>query len=158
MPRFDSLDGEIIRQLQKDGRMSFVEIAKQLHVPSAVVRRRFNRMKKAGLIKGSTLVFNFNKLRTVYLASIGIRALDSEIDDVVNYIKGLKIEKALINAWTGVGRYNINSLMVFGDIVELHKIKQVIRQHPAVSDIGISLTKDFYVTHEGPNVYQTFKQ
>lgn len=100
-------------------------------------------MQKAGLIIGSTLFLDMAKMGTVYEASIGLQVLDSKIDEVLNYVNGLKIEKAKIFAWPVFGRYNVASYMIFGNIVQSHRIKQTLRQHPAVIDVAISLTKDF---------------
>lgn len=52
----DLLDRQIIRFLQKDGRMSSSEIARQLNVPVRTVRHRIDRMVKRGDISPTVIV------------------------------------------------------------------------------------------------------
>lgn len=66
--RFDSLDLKIVHALQKDARIPFVDIAKDLKVSPGIVQARFNKMKKAGLIKGSTLILDRTKMATTCTA------------------------------------------------------------------------------------------
>ena len=47
----DSLNVEIIRMLEADGRMPFSEIAQQLGVSEGTVRNRVNGLKEAGLLQ-----------------------------------------------------------------------------------------------------------
>ncbi|MCW4019104.1 MAG: Lrp/AsnC family transcriptional regulator [Candidatus Bathyarchaeota archaeon] len=135
----DSLDMKIISVLQKDARITFADIARELEVSPGLVQARFYRMKKAGVIKGSTLIVNTTKMGKTFTASIGIKTIESELDEVNNYVKGLKIEKARIFSWTTFGRYNISMAIFSKDLLEVHKIKQLIKQHPAVLEVSISL-------------------
>jgi len=80
------LDFEIIKALQKDARVSFSDLAKELQVPPGKVRARFRRLKKAGLIKGSTLILDRNKIGLTYTASIGVKAVESDSEEVMKYI------------------------------------------------------------------------
>jgi Lrp/AsnC family transcriptional regulator for asnA, asnC and gidA len=68
----DTLDIEIIRILQKNARTPFSVIAKTLHVPASVVQIRFNKMKKAGIILGTTLTLNQEKFGIKYAVSLGV--------------------------------------------------------------------------------------
>jgi len=47
----DKLDRELIKELQKDGRQSYVELAKKLHVAETTVRRRLQRLLEEGFIR-----------------------------------------------------------------------------------------------------------
>ena len=49
--RFDELDVRILDQLQKDGRMPFTSVAKELGVSEATVRARVGRMTRERLVK-----------------------------------------------------------------------------------------------------------
>jgi Lrp/AsnC family transcriptional regulator for asnA, asnC and gidA len=56
--QFDSLDIEILRILQKDGRASNVSIAKRIGVGHTRVRDRILRMEDAGVIEGYRVLLN----------------------------------------------------------------------------------------------------
>jgi len=135
----DSLDLKILSILQKDARTAFADIAKELNVTPGIVQARYNKMKKSGLIKGSTLVLKMDTLGTMFTASIGIKALESELEGVNNFIKGLKIQESIIFSWTTFGRYNIATAIFSKNLLEVHKIKQLIKQHPSVQEVSISL-------------------
>ena len=136
---FDSLDIKILNALQKDARIAFVDIAKALQVSPGIVQARYNKMKKSGLIKGSTLLLNTDAIGTMFSASIGIKAIESDLEEVNNYIKGLKITEARVFSWITIGRYNIATAVFSKNLLEVHKIRQLIKQHPSVLEVSISL-------------------
>lgn len=47
----DKLDREIVRKLQLDGRMPFVQLAKELGVTEGTIRRKVGRLVQDGLIR-----------------------------------------------------------------------------------------------------------
>ncbi len=47
----DKTEREIIKLLQKDGRMSFVDMAEQIGVTEGTIRRKFYRLLEEGVIK-----------------------------------------------------------------------------------------------------------
>ena len=135
----DSLDLRIIKMLQKDARISFVDLAKELKVSPGMVQARYYRMKKSGVIKGSTLILNISVIGTMFAASIGVKAIESDLEEVNDYIKGLKIKDARIQSWITFGRYNISTAIFSKSLLEVHKIKQLIKQHPSVLEVAISV-------------------
>lgn len=136
----DSLDINIIKALQKDARTAFADIAKELDVSPGKVQARYNKMRKSGLIKGSTLILNLNTLGTIVVASIGVKAVESDLEEVKNYIKGFDLKDAQVFSWTTFGRYNISTAMFSKNLLEVHKVRQLIKQHPSVLEVSISLT------------------
>lgn len=58
MYELDALDKQILIILQKDGRASHVNIARQLGVSHTRVRDRILRMEEAGVIEGYQVVIN----------------------------------------------------------------------------------------------------
>jgi len=135
----DPLDMKIIRALQKDSRTPFAEIAENLNVSPGKVQARYKKMRDSGLIKGSTLILNMNTLGTAVVASIGVKALESDLEEVKNHIGGLELKEAHIFSWTTFGRYNIAVAIFSKNLLEVHKIKQLIKQHPSVIEVSISL-------------------
>lgn len=47
----DSLDYQIVRELQEDGRRAFREVARNLSVPEATVRTRVKRLQDQGILQ-----------------------------------------------------------------------------------------------------------
>jgi len=69
----DSLDKRIITLLVKDARTPFVEIARQCRVSGAAIHQRFDKMKEAGVLLGSSLRLNPRGLGYQTCAFIGIQ-------------------------------------------------------------------------------------
>jgi DNA-binding Lrp family transcriptional regulator len=156
--KLDSLDLKIISALQKDGRMAFTDIAKMFEVPTATVQTRYNKMKKDGLIIGSTIMLDMEKIGQVFFASIGIRALESEIQQVINYIRGLKLGEASLYTWITFGRFNIAAVINSTNLLEVHRIKQLIKEHPSVIEVSISLARNFDYNFEALNLQKLLEE
>jgi Lrp/AsnC family transcriptional regulator, regulator for asnA, asnC and gidA len=145
---FDSLDLKIINLLKKNARTPFVDIAEQLKVSPGVIQARYVKMKKAGLILGTTLLINETRSQIKYHASIGIEALEFDIDNVIDFIYSLITKEAIITCWKTFGRYNIAAVIYSKNLIEVHKIKQLISQHPSVRRASINLNNHSWLFHE----------
>jgi len=152
------LDFEIIKALQKDARVSFSDLAKELQVPPGKVRARFRRLKKAGLIKGSTLILDRNKIGLTYTASIGVKAVESDSEEVMKYINGLKLEEAQMHSWIVFGRYNISTIIDSKNLIEIHKVKLLIKQHPSVKEVTININNFEWANCESIGWEKMFKR
>jgi Lrp/AsnC family transcriptional regulator for asnA, asnC and gidA len=84
----DQIDLQIIAALQKDGRVSFAQIAEQLHVSPGMIRLRYNRLVEQGYLR---VVAITNPLRMGFktMAMIGIRVDGSKLLDVAEKISQL---------------------------------------------------------------------
>ena len=63
-PHIDSVDANLLRLLQMDGRRSVARLADELDVTAAVVRERLARLCRKGFILGYTAVLNEAKLKS----------------------------------------------------------------------------------------------
>ncbi len=68
----DDLDLKIIRELQKNARQSFRELAIKLEVAEGTIYNRVSKLQNLGVIKGFTLDVNFSKLGYDFVALVGI--------------------------------------------------------------------------------------
>jgi len=58
----DHLDRRILQHILRDGRVSFRQLASDLHVSTTTVASRAARLEKAGVIKGYSALVDFQKL------------------------------------------------------------------------------------------------
>jgi Lrp/AsnC family transcriptional regulator, regulator for asnA, asnC and gidA len=155
---------KIVHALQKDARIAFTDIAKELNVSPGKVQARYNKMRKTGVIKGSTLIMNMAKIGKEFTtASIGVEAIESDLEEVNNYIKGLKINEVQIFSWITSGRYNIAAAIFSKNLLEVHRVKQLIQKHPSVLDVSISLATislddSLTAEYEGLQLEKIFKK
>ena len=70
--RIDEIDAKILKDLLVYGRKPFTEIAKEAGTTKNIVWQRYKRMKKEGIIVGSTIQANYQRLGYPSGASIFI--------------------------------------------------------------------------------------
>ncbi|WP_461863786.1 Lrp/AsnC family transcriptional regulator [Thermococcus sp.] len=75
----DDLDRKILSILQRDARLSYREIAKELKVAVGTVYNRLKRMEEKGILLGFTPKLNYEKLGYELTAIIGIKAQGKKI-------------------------------------------------------------------------------
>jgi Lrp/AsnC family transcriptional regulator for asnA, asnC and gidA len=84
----DEIDHQIISILQQDGRAPFAQIAKQLNVSAGMIRVRYNRLAKMGVLR---VVAITNPLRMGFqtMALIGIKADGNRLLEISEKIAAL---------------------------------------------------------------------
>ncbi|HIP88913.1 MAG TPA: Lrp/AsnC family transcriptional regulator [Thermococcus paralvinellae] len=75
----DELDRKILSLLQKDARLSYREIAKELDVAVGTVYNRLRKLEEEGVLKGFYPKLDYEKLGYELTAIIGIRAQGKRI-------------------------------------------------------------------------------
>ncbi len=84
----DELDRRIIRELSKNGRASYTEIAENMRVTPATVRNRLNKMIEAKIIKNFKPVID-KKLYNLDISALFMISLDSSklAETIVNKLE-----------------------------------------------------------------------
>ena len=67
MEALDEFDINIIKELEKDGRMAYSTIAANLKISNTMVHQRINRLMEQGIITGIKPVINEKKIGYVYM-------------------------------------------------------------------------------------------
>jgi Lrp/AsnC family transcriptional regulator for asnA, asnC and gidA len=100
----DSLNRDIIRMLQRDGRMPYAEIASALDVSEGTIRNRVNWMKSAGMLR---IVAIADPVAVEYRtdAMIGVKVASGHTPQAVAARLGAHAEVVYI-LWTA-GRYDL---------------------------------------------------
>ena len=82
----DELDIRIISLLQKNARLSYREIARELDVAVGTVYNRIKKLEEEGIIKGYAPVIDYEKLGFGLTALIGIKAQGRKIAEIERMI------------------------------------------------------------------------
>jgi DNA-binding Lrp family transcriptional regulator len=92
--QLDETDQAIIRVLEKDGRKSFRQIARETGISTPTAKARFNRLINIGFLKSVSPVFDFTKIESNFEMS-EFTNHDSNSDDSKSKIgKNTKITLA----------------------------------------------------------------
>ncbi len=75
----DELDRKILSLLQRDARLSYREIAKELNVAVGTVYNRLKRLEEEGILKGFYPKLDYERLGYELTAIIGVRAQGKRI-------------------------------------------------------------------------------
>lgn len=114
----DAVDCRMIQLLQKDGRISNTEIAKQIGISEATVRTRLNRLIKEELIQ-IVAVSNPLKLGFKIVGHIRIHVDIRKMDAIVAQLKRLKPLWFIVQTTGGTG---IDTEFVVKDLDELNHL------------------------------------
>ena len=86
--KLDEIDHKILEILIENTRTPFTDIAKKLHVSAGTVHVRVKKMEQIGLIKGSSLILDYNKLGYTFIAYVGLYVNNSsQIKFIIERIK-----------------------------------------------------------------------
>lgn len=70
--KLDEVDHQILDMLIENTRIPFTDIAKKLLISAGTVHVRVKKMEEAGIILGSSLTLNYQKLGYSFIAYVGI--------------------------------------------------------------------------------------
>jgi len=70
--KLDEVDHQILDMLIDNTRIPFTDIAKKLLISAGTVHVRVKKMEEAGIIKGSSLTLDYEKLGYSFIAYVGV--------------------------------------------------------------------------------------
>ncbi|MBK8967689.1 MAG: Lrp/AsnC ligand binding domain-containing protein [Saprospiraceae bacterium] len=144
-PELDQLDKNILSALIKDGKTPYTDIAKQLFVSSGTIHVRMKKMEQMGIVVGSSLKVDFQKLGYDITAFLGIYLDKSSLyDDVSAQLE--QIPEIVESNYT-TGLYSIFAKIVCKDT---NHLRQVL--HDKIQKIqGIQRTETFISLEQSIN-------
>lgn len=84
----DALDRKILRLIQNDARIPFLEVARACNVSGAAIHQRIQKLTAQGIIKGSQFIIDPEKIGYETCAYVGLYLKNPEnFDSVVEKLK-----------------------------------------------------------------------
>ena len=88
--KLDEIDHQILDILIENARTPFTDIAKKLLVSAGTIHVRVKKMEEEGVIKGSTLTVDYDKMGYTFIAYVGILLENSSLTTrVINELQGI---------------------------------------------------------------------
>jgi len=137
--KIDEIDVGIIRALQKDARTNFADIAKSCEVSLDTVSKRFRRMTRTGVVRGTTILLNPKNFGYDCVASFAIRVDYLHVDDVADFVGKMP---EIVFSTPSIGRYNIFAIAILKNVGKLGQLKESIQGHPMVREVAVSIWVD----------------
>ena len=128
--KIDGIDEKILRTLLKESRTSFTEIAKDCKISVNSVRKRYMRLRKAGIINGAIMQVNPTSLGYKCIATISVA---TAIEDESSVIEFLKSKPYCREVFRNIfARANIATVISLHEFEELSKTIQDIEANPKI--------------------------
>ncbi|MEM0994714.1 MAG: Lrp/AsnC ligand binding domain-containing protein [Bacteroidota bacterium] len=141
--KLDELDRKILVELLNDARQPYTDIAKKLFVSSGTIHVRMGKMEEMGIVEGSSIAVDLEKLGLDVVAFLGIFLSKSSLYDEVS--AGLKRIPEIVEAHYTTGNYSIFARIVCRDTNHLREVL-----HDKIQEIeGIQRTETFISLEEG---------
>ena len=134
MNKMDEIDFKILKELQRDGRISFAEISRRIGVPDSTVYDRFTRLKDSGVIRGITVLLDDKKLGINITALVGVETRSENYSKVA---KELSRIDEVIEVYGVTGEFDLMVKIKAVSMEDLSRILNVIRSMNGVDDIFV---------------------
>ncbi len=115
----DALDRKILRALMKDARTPFSDLARDFHVAPGTIHQRVAKMTEAGVITGSHLEVDHQKLGIGVTALIGVHLKNAR--DVKMALENLRMFDEVVEAYYTTGTYALVIKVLARDITHYHR-------------------------------------
>ena len=123
----DEKDKQILRELQRDGRVSLTSLAKKLDVAIDTVKARIERMKKTKILH----VGAFIEPRIIgypLVADVKIKLNNNSQEQTEAFISFLRSHARVIDLLSLMGDYDFTCALIAKSTEDLDKVSQEIRQ------------------------------
>ncbi|WP_420113333.1 Lrp/AsnC family transcriptional regulator [Pseudactinotalea sp.] len=129
-PTLDGLDRKILSILRRDGRRSFADLARDLDISIATVKRRVDRLEAGGVVQGYAAVLDTTKLGLGFEAIVEVYCAEKTTPrDVLATISGLD---EVISAVTVSGEPDAVLRVQVADVPHLERVIEDLRRRPSI--------------------------
>ncbi|MBI4044900.1 MAG: Lrp/AsnC family transcriptional regulator [Candidatus Diapherotrites archaeon] len=132
----DKIDLRILQSLLYDGRISFSAIAKEVGLTDVAIKKRFERLKRKGVIASISANLDLKTLGYENPIFVQIR---SEISKNKNLVKRLREFDSIVELYQVLGEYNLLAKLVVPNLEMAEKFIESLGTLDGVLDIKASV-------------------
>ena len=118
--QIDETDSKILDTLLKESRTSFTELAKICGISITAIIRRYNRLKKTGIICAKNMYLNPLSVGYESIAEIGIMTDLADKEKVAQALSNIHSERITTFNASSLGKYNIYGRLKARKLDEFH--------------------------------------
>jgi DNA-binding Lrp family transcriptional regulator len=131
------LDRRIVEYLQRDGRASLRELARQLRVSTTTVGHRLRELELQGVIRGYKALVDYAKLGYPITTVTLIKARGNQIPNIVAELT--KNDEHLTHVYEITGEFDILVIGKFRDQESMNQEIKRLLSHPAIERTNTSI-------------------
>jgi DNA-binding Lrp family transcriptional regulator len=137
----DEIDQRIVEMLTEDARVSFRKMAKELDKSPDTIINRYQRLREAGDVRGSTVVVAPEKIGYEGMAAfnLDVSTSGSSKTDSTHILKTLIKMPNIIVATKTVGDHDLLAIGVIHDFDHLMRLGKEIAAIPGIKNIETAL-------------------
>ena len=129
----DRIDLRILTELQRDGRMTNVELADAVGLSASPCLTRVKQLEQAGFIAGYGAIIKLEKLGDVQFVFAKITLVDHRRVDFVRFIDAIRSIDEIMECHHATGGYDYLLKLVTRNIAHYHSVMEALLER----DIGI---------------------
>jgi len=114
----DEVDVRILSRLRENARLSNVEIARELAISEATIRRRIKALEDKGIIQGYSCYLNYQLIENPVKAYVHLALEPGQREDIVAKITA---HPRAVAVYRVTGEHDVLCVMFFIDMSELHE-------------------------------------
>jgi len=130
--KIDERDRQILSLLLENGRIPLKEIGKKLGISDVAVKKRIDKLEKAGIIKGYTANIDPKALG---FSIISLTGVDVEPSDLIRLARILSSKEYVKSAWITAGDHSIMLEIWARDSEEMERIIKEIEGMQGVNRV-----------------------
>jgi DNA-binding Lrp family transcriptional regulator len=145
MYKLNYIDTLILRQLLRNGRKSFAEIAKETNSSKDIIWNHYTKMEKAGVIVGATTQFNYQKFGYTGIALMQLSTelqYTEEVIESISKITKLRVFKQFNSP------YNIGVMVLLKELKDVERMSQYINNKNPIKELRTFIWTDLRTTPE----------
>lgn len=123
----DEKDKKILMLLQKNGRMQFTDIAKEVHLSIDSVHKRIKEMQRKGIFEPGIFIEPRN-IGFPLVADVKIKLRNITAEQKKELIESLTAHKRVIDLLSVMGDFDLTCVIIAKNTEELEEISTNIRQ------------------------------
>jgi Lrp/AsnC family leucine-responsive transcriptional regulator len=126
----DEIDRQILALLERDARRTVADISQHVALSQAPIKRRIDRMERAGIIAGYTTVVDYGKLGSSIQAFVEVRLNgDADADEVIDAFQAVPEIQA---TFTIAGD---TDAMVMIRVEDVEHLRQIVNHLRRIGDV-----------------------
>lgn len=138
-PNIDETDVKIISILQEDPRTTYLQLAKDCNVSIDSVRRRYDRLRKEGIVVREVIALLPKAMGFDCLSWLGIVTQPGTENEV---LENLKEKPEIMLNFIEIGKYNIRSLLGLKRVYDLATFVDSLKKIPHINDVDAMIWSD----------------
>ena len=136
----DGIDRKILKALQRDGRLSQLELADEIGLSPTPCARRVKKLEAEGYISGYTALIDEEKLGFGFSIFVSVR-LDKQVDErLVTFEESVARYQEVVDCWLMTGGFDYLLRIAVSDLHEFERfLTQKLTKIEGVASIESSI-------------------